>query len=516
MKSNKLIRLISSMSKSEKRNFKLIATKTGDSSKIYIQLFDFIEKHEYIESIGRSKKSSKIFQKIPKLKPTQLANQKSILYQHILKSLRETNKDIYLEIQAREQFDFAKVLYAKGAYMESLEHLQKAKKMARDLEKSPLIYLAIDFEKQIESQHVTGSMSERAVELVEQSTKLLVELQLTNQLSNLSLLLYGQYLKNGFARSHYDYLKLKSFFKEHLPIFDEKHLTFIQKLYLYQSLVWYHYMAQNFARYYRYASKWVKIFEDRPKMIEVDTALYLKGLHNLLSSLFLAAKRIQFQEAYEKILSIEQNPKIHFNVNENSLLKLFKFIHGINRIILFVDYKNGLELVAELEKILEEDQHGWDKSRLMVFYYKIACIYFGNEMYEDAIHWLNKIINENYGNLKQDIQSFARILSLITHYEMGNELLLSYQIISVYRFLLKMKQLGSVQREIFIFLRKTSKMNQSEINSAFLFLKKNLLLIVEDNYEKRAFLYLDIISWLDSKLEGISMIDAIENNMLAK
>ncbi len=514
MKSDRLIALISSMSKSEKRNFKLFATKTGSDQKLYIQLFDYIEKYESIDSKGTRGKKALLFQKIPQLKASQLANQKNILYRQLLRSLRETNKDIYLEIQAREQFDFAKVLYAKGAYLESLDYLQKAKKMAQKLEKSPLIYLALDFEKQIESQHVTGSMSKRAHELAEQSSHLIKELQLTNQLSNLSLLLYGHYLKNGFARNVQDREKLDQYFLELKPSFVEKELNFYQKLYWHQSMVWYHYMSQNFAKNYQHSSKWVQLFEDNKHMIEVDTASYLKGLHNLLSSLFLAGKRRRFDANYQKILQVEQNPSIHFNVNEQSLLKLYKYIHGINQIMLFVQYEEGLELIHELEHILRNNAYGWDESRLMVFYYKIACVYFGNDMYEEAIFWLNKIINQHYGSLKQDIQCFSRILSLITHYEMGNTLLVSYQIVSVYRFLLKMKQLGKVQREIFIFLRKTSKLIPSEINQAFSQLKNNLLIITEDQYEKRAFLYLDIIAWLDSKLENIRMVDAIERNML--
>ncbi|MDA9774314.1 hypothetical protein N9B82_05095 [Saprospiraceae bacterium] len=514
MKNDKLVRLICSMSKSEKRNFKLLATKTGGKDKIYIQLFDFIEHYEFVDEDDDRRGKAFLFAKIPTLKPRQLSNQKNILYKLILRSLRDTNKDIYLEIQAREQFDFAKVLYAKGEYRESLEFLQKAKRMARSLEKSSLIYLALDFEKQIEAQHVTGSMSARAVELAKQSEELVEDLQLTNQLSNLSLLLYGRYLKNGFARSISDFDRLEEFFYSHLPEFESYNLNFRQRLYLYQSYVWYHYMSQNFAKNYRYALKWIDLFNEQPSMIEVDTASYLKGLHNVLSSLYLAGKRIHFQEFYDKLQDVRTNKKIHFNVNETSLLNLFGFVHGINRIILFVDYKNGLELVDELIVVLEVGNHGWDRSRLLVFYYKIACIYFGNQMYEEAIIWLNKIINENFGSLKQDVQCFARILSLITHYEMGHELLVSYQIISVYRFLLKMRQLGKVQREIFIFLRKTAKINRSELNPEFGLLKDKLLVIAEDVYERRAFLYLDIISWLDSKLDQISMVEAIENNML--
>jgi hypothetical protein len=45
-------------------------------------------------------------------------------------ALRDINKKEYPEIKARERFDFAKILYAKGQYRASLEMLEAVKKMA--------------------------------------------------------------------------------------------------------------------------------------------------------------------------------------------------------------------------------------------------------------------------------------------------------------------------------------------------------------------------------------------------
>jgi hypothetical protein len=38
--------------------------------------------------------------------------------------------------------------------------------------------------------------------------------------------------------------------------------------------------------YYRYCQKWVDLFDAEPKMIEIETAHYIKGLHNLMSAHF--------------------------------------------------------------------------------------------------------------------------------------------------------------------------------------------------------------------------------------
>ena len=94
------------------------------------------------------------------------------------------------------------------------------------------------------------------------------------------------------------------------------------------------------------------------------------------------------------------------------------------------------------------------RHRVLVFYYKIASLYFGSGDYEKAIDYLNKIINRKV-DLRTDLQCYARLLHLIAHYELGNFDLLEYLIKSVYRFMAKMENLSMVEEEIFEFLRRS-------------------------------------------------------------
>ena len=52
-------------------------------------------------------------------------------------------------------------------------------------------------------------------------------------------------------------------------------------------------------------------------------------------------------------------------------------------------------------------------------------------------------------------------------------------------------------------------MLESELKSEFIALKDKLELIEKQEYERRPFLYLDIISWLDSKIHNRSMAESI-------
>ena len=149
---------------------------------------------------------------------------------------------------------------------------------------------------------------------------------------------------------------------------------------------------------------------------------------------------------------------------------------------------------------MEEDPYNWDGHRVLVFYYRIACLYFGSGDNASAIDYLNLIINQKNPDYREDIQCFARILNLIAHFELGNSQLVEYQVKSVYRFLAKMEDLHAVQREIFRFLRKIPRIKESELEQEFISLRNTLAEQENAPFERRPFLYLDIISWLESKI----------------
>ncbi len=93
-------------------------------------------------------------------------------------------------------------------------------------------------------------------------------------------------------------------------------------------------------------------------------------------------------------------------------------------------------------------------------------MYFGSGDYEKAILYLNKIINWKVG-LRNDLQSYARLLHMIAHYELHNYDLLEYLIKSVYRFMAKLENLSTVEEEIFAFLRRAFKLSPKALKPEF-------------------------------------------------
>ena len=143
-----------------------------------------------------------------------------------------------------------------------------------------------------------------------------------------------------------------------------------------------------------------------------------------------------------------------------------------------------------------------DPERLLLFYYKITSLYFGSGENHKAIYYLNQIVSYKEISLREDIHCFARILNLIAHFDAGEDSQLEYQIKSTVQFIGKMNDQQKVQKEIFQFLRKSGKIKPNELKSEFQMLYDRLSVYKDNIHERRPFLYLDILSWLQSKIEN--------------
>jgi hypothetical protein len=59
-------------------------------------------------------------------------------------------------------------------------------------------------------------------------------------------------------------------------------------------------------------------------------------------------------------------------------------------------------------------------------------------------------------------------------------------------------------------------MNQAGLKSRFVELHEKLEKLREEPYDRRAFLYLDIMSWLQSKIKGVSVESVIRTQFLER
>jgi hypothetical protein len=275
-----LFQLIKTLEKAEKRNFKLyIKRSSGNEDLKIIELFDALDKlNEYDEGI--------LLKRLTSIRKPQLSNTKVHLYKQLLASLRILKSTDSIDMQLNEQLDHARILYNKGLYLQSLKILEKLKETAKHHNKFNFLTQVISWEKKIETLHITRSMQDRGEQLSLEAVEVNARVDMVAKLSNLALRLYSWYIKNGHARNEKDETGVINFLKNNLPEKAHEQKGFYERLYLYQSYCWYAFIRQDFLLYYRYAQKWVDVFEEQPLMISVETGYYIKGLHNLLNAHF--------------------------------------------------------------------------------------------------------------------------------------------------------------------------------------------------------------------------------------
>lgn len=503
-----LFQLISSLEKSEKRNFKLYIKRSSHNENLkIIELFDAMDKlNEYDEGL--------LLKKLPSIRKPQLSNIKVHLYRQLLASLRLLKSADSIDLQLNEQFDYAHILYKKGLFAQSLKILGRVKETASANQKFNFLIQVISFEKRIETLHITRSMECRAHQLSEEALEVSSRIDMVTRLSNLAMRLFSWFILNGHARNEKDESDLREFMKNNVPADAFMQTGFYEKLYLYQSYTWYAFIRRDFLMYYRYSQKWIDIFEQQPLMIRVETGHYIKGLHNLLNAHYDLRNYPKFDSTLSQFETFAKTDRVQ--QHENFRIHAFIYIVSakINRHTMLGTFSKGiLEVPSILEK-LNEYALFLDEHRVLVINYKIATMYFGSGDYSTCIDYLHKIINDKV-EIRNDLQCYARLLHMMAHYELGNFDLMESLTKSVSRFMAKKENLTVVEEEMFRFLRASLYLSGNKLKN----LQENFLQkvrqLARSRFETRAFAYLDIISWMESKVTGKSMSEIIKAKFLA-
>jgi hypothetical protein len=496
-----LFQLIHSLEKSEKRHFKLYIKRSSAKENLKIvQLFDALDKmSEYDEK--------QLLKKLSGTEKPQLYNLKTHLYKQLLASLRLLKSSDSIDLQLNEQFDYAHILYKKGLFLQSLKILERTKETAKANQKYNFLIQVNALEKRIEMLHITRSMQSRAEILSNEALEVSTRIGVLSRLSNLALQLYGWYIKNGHARNERDEIGVKRFLKENLPENAHEQTGFYERLYLYQSYCWYAFIRQDFLMYYRYSQKWIDLFTEQPLMVRVETGHYIKGLHNLLNAHFDLRNHAKFEATLKHFEEFAKTDRVQDH--DNFRIQAFIYINSakINQHLMQGTFTEGLSLVPYIEEKLEEYSLFIDSHRILVFNYKIASLYFGSGDFDTSIDYLQKIINYNI-DLRGDLQCYARLLHLLAHYELGNFEIIESLTRSVYRFMSRMQNLTVIEEQIFAFLRNSFRVSRHRLKQEFEKFLNKIKQFEKSRFETRAFAYLDIISWVESKLydKPLSMI----------
>ena len=491
--SEDLYKLIKSLSPSEKRFFKIYTSRhvIGQQNN-YVQLFDAISSQKlYDEKAIKEKFDGETFM-------NRFAAVKNYLHQMILKSMRNFHSGTTIDIELKEMLIDIDFLYQKGLYKQSQKLHAKTEKLAIETDKKTRLLEILEWKAKIQQASNKNSDEKHFHKNVfQEESTILKSIYLSLEIKSDVLGIFNTIRKQGFARSKSE-LEVISKVLEKYNKLKYQNINFYDKYYINYLNTVYHTSSGNFKNSLQFTQRNIDLLESIPaKLREEEFEKYIVSLNNHVVNLL----NLQLKEETNPFIETIRSLASH-NIRENILLWVtsYKLVLGVT--IKASDYDQAEKIAEEINSGLAYYSDKIPTTDLALFKFNIAIVYFVNGKHSKAIKTLNEIINDNELSLRDDIQSFARIIRLIVFWEKGEEELLPYATLSTYRFLYKRKKLYKFESIVLQFIKeKMPHINNSvKQKSAFIELKGNLEKQLKDPLEKKALDYFDFISWIESKI----------------
>jgi Tetratricopeptide repeat len=491
--SDELFQLIQSLSKQEKRYFKLYAARhvIGEQNK-YLLLFDAIDKQKvYDEKAIKQKFSNEAF-------TNQLHVIKNYLYSLIMKALRNFHSGNF-DDKFHDLLRDAQILYDKGLHKQSSKVLNKARKLAEDHEQFLQLLEIQKWQHTLIHQNNDVSKLEK---YVNEDVKIEFELlEKYNNLLKFQLLndrIFTHYWKVGIVRNPKEKMEMAKLFEDELYKEESNAASFEARFFYYNALFSYYFCISDLDNAYTTVNQLVLLIESIDPGIKRYVSKYISSLNNL----YAVQKELNLTEESLTTLKKIREVKVG-SLTQKVELFMRSYMLELDLYISTGQFEKAKENLPEVIELFRKYKKMIDKQSKLAFYYNFSYIYFGANDFDEALTWNNLLLNDSDISMREDIHCFGRILNLIIHYELGNDQLLEYIAKSTYRYLYKRKRLFKVETEILNFIKKNPNWvdKRSMINS-FSALLDGMQKLTDDPYEKHAFEYFDFISWLESKVGG--------------
>ena len=492
----------------EKRYFKLDASAHSSSERVYLELFDLIDKQKQFDEITIEKKM--------RLRGDGLRKVKGHLYRSLLKSLVSFNsKTASATIKIQEMLAEVEVLFNKRLTSQCVKTLKKAEMLTQKHAKSSYQLEILAWKARITEYHpyqIDQSLSVILKEAKEISDSL-------SSYTNYRILL-NRISEIGFDRRNIQMQKQFADIKNS-PLLKKGNAIgdFHSKRMYYNTMYWLYMQEVNPGKAYFFAKKALEQIESHPEIMNDEPRYYIGNLQNLFFSVLFLEKFDEALQITMKLKSLSENIK---NNNEKEYFRFTLFwlstrfeLHVYDR---KADFEAALSIVGKLERgMLEMKKKIEDVAGGISYITIIAQLYFSVNNFKKCQEWLNKILN-NPGIERDDLFGFAKIIYLIVYYESGKEFYLESLVKSTYRYLLKKEKVYQFENVFMKFIRKiySNSFKTSQLKKAFKELKEQFIELSKDTHEKIAFEYFDFIAWTESKIENRSFGEIVKEKTEAR
>lgn len=505
--SNELFDLIKSLTKSEKRFFKLQSSLQG-GDKNYVRIFDLIDGMDvYDEDTVKN-----VFKKERFIK--HLPSEKNHLYKLILKALRGYYGENSISSFLQQEIKNIEILYSKGLFHECTKFLQRAKKIAAKHDRFYYWFELLHWEKTLLEDDFEDGRFVDLDALIQEEHDVIAKLRNLAEYHVLYSKINYVFRSGGYTRTD-----------ENKKLVDEiMHHPLIQgkKTALSSTAATICRYTQGFCslangdydtaliRFHRV----IEILDEEPLLRSDLSKRYIRTLNNIVKCYLYIGKFDESKKHIDLMRSMSKEegfntPDMNALIFKNAELMELQLLHRTGN---FYEAVKKAESLANGLKQYETMIH---KEYLLSFYFGFSYSYFGIGEFSKALHWLNKALNDNDGSLRQDFYSYIRLYNLAVHYELGNNSLLQYSIQSTTRFLQKRMRDFPVEKVIIQNFKKLIRAESSaDKKKAFKKFNENLSEVIKTPEDKILLRYFDYLSWTESKLDGLPLSEVVKRDLL--
>jgi len=508
--STELFDLIKSLSKSEKRFFKLhSALQAGPKN--YLRIFDAVDKQkEYDEEAVKQLFAKETFIK-------HLPSEKNHLYKLILKSLRAYHSESSVSGILKQEIKNIEILYQKALYDECNKLLHRAKRIARENERFYYWFELLNWEKMLlEEAYESGEFTKDLDALIEE------ERDVIEKLRNLAAyhILYSKinyvFRSGGYVRTEEERAMVEEI-SEH-PLIKGKNTALSRRA---ATICYY---TQGFCQWAKRdwrtsLEKFMRvkqILDDNPAIRTDLPKRYMRTLHYIINAEIELADYAAARTHIDQMRAMREETgfsgmSIEVQVFGASFLSELRLADRCG------EHQQAVDMVVDVTEGMERLGPRLPKEQQLEFWWCIACAYFGAGQMNKALFWLNKVLNDTEPALRQDIFNYARIFNLVVHYELGNYDLLSYITRSTQRYLGKRQRALEVETVIIDHIKRLAKADEGAARrELFQQLHAQLQELLRDPNESVVLKYFDVLAWAEAHVLGISFSEVVKRRAKAK
>jgi len=503
--STELFSLIQTLTKSEKRFFKLNSSlQSGEKN--YLKLFDFIEKQSSYneEELKAYFSKEKFIQHLP--------SEKNHLYKLVLKSLRAYYSDQSVKSQLKQDIKNVEILYQKALYKECAKFVKRAKKTAADYEKFYYLFQLIAWEKKLmEEDYEEGLFNHNLDDLIKEETRVIEQLRNLAEYHILYSKINYVFRSGGFTRNETERKVVEEISEYHLIKGKNTAISvratsicyYIQGLCAASNRD-YDTALINFRKTKAILEKNSKIKSDLPNR-------YIYTLNFLMLCYIDASDFVNAEKMYTELCGL-QDKKGYKSLD--SEVKIFSTAAVGKMQILNKQGKfaKALEVIPEIDAKVEKYADKLNKEKLLLIDYSKAYSYFGVGDFKESLKLINGVLNDNEKQLRQDVYSFSRIFNLVIHFELGNFDFIEYESKSTSRFLNKHEKDYQIEK---VFMKYIKKIAKEDFGPDKKIIFENFYAEVEelmkDPSEQVILEYFDVKSWLYSKIKRKDFAEVLQS-----